>query len=136
MNPTTKKISNKLFVKDKIELSTEKVELSLKDAEKIINSVKSATVFRNRMENKIDLAKKQLIKAIGEIKPAMKDNERDRSSLVKAGGEIEKLKKDMADNGFPTQPLDARRDEIADAYNKLSKIYNDLNRIVITVTNI
>ena len=136
MNPTTKKISNKLFVKDKIELSTEKVELSLKDAQRIISKGKFALKFRDRMESKIDTAKKELTKAIAEIKPVIKEIQDDQSSLIKAGNEIDKLKKDMAENGFPTQPLDARKDEIKDAYNNLSKVYNDLNRIVITVKNI
>lgn len=57
-------------------------------------------------------------------------------ALVRAGGEIDKLKKDMAAAGITTAPLDARKDEIKDTYNFLSKVYSDLNRAVITARNI
>ena len=42
----------------------------------------------------------------------------------------------MQSAGISTAPLDARREELKDAYNLLSKVYSDLNRIVITATNI
>lgn len=135
MNPDVNKIFNK-FSKEKTELSTEKVELSLQDAQRIINNAKLALKFRDRMESKIDSARKELSKAVNEVKPVLKEIVVDQKKLLRASSEIDKLKKDMQGAGISTAPLDSRKDQVKDAYNTLSKAYSDLNRIVITATNI
>jgi len=135
MNPEVKKIFKK-FKEEKTELYTEKVELSLQDAQRIIIDAKLALKFRDRMESKIDSARKELSKAVNEVKPVLKEIEVDQQKLLRAGSEIDKLIKDMQGAGISTAPLDSRKEQIKDAYNTLSKAYSDLNRIVITATNI
>jgi len=135
MNPEVKKIFKK-FKEEKTELYTEKVELSLQDAQRIIIDAKLALKFRDRMESKIDSARKELSKAVNEVKPVLKEIEVDQQKLLRAGSEIDKLKKDMQAAGISTEPLDSRKEQVKDAYNILSKAYSDLNRIVITATNI
>lgn len=135
MNPDVNKIFNKLK-EDKVELSTEKVELSLRQVQKIINESKRQASFRDKVEDKIQAAKKELKSYVDDAKNALSEIEKNQLALVSAGGEIDKLKKDMAAAGITTAPLDARKDEIKDTYNFLSKVYSDLNRAVITATNI
>jgi hypothetical protein len=45
--------------------------------------------------------------------------------LIKAGSEVDKIKKDLSGSGITTAPLDARKNEIKDAYIKLAKAFND-----------
>ena len=135
MNPDVNKIFNK-FSEEKVELSTEKVELSLQQANKLISKAKNAARFRDGVETRIKEAKQTLSKAVQNAKGGLKEMEDDQLALLRAGSEIDKLKKDMQEAGITTAPLDARKDEIKDAYNLLSKVSSDLNKIVITATNI
>jgi uncharacterized protein YydD (DUF2326 family) len=131
-----KRVFNKLFKEEKTELSTEKVELSLSDAQKIINKSKSHGGYRDKIEGKLNSLKKEMRSYVDEVEVVVKEISRDMSSLVKAGVEIDKIKKDMSGSGIPTSPLDARKEEIKSTYNFLAKVSNDLSRVAITAKNL
>ncbi len=133
MEPQVKKIFSKL---PKTELATEKVELSLQQANKLISKAKNAARFRDGVETRIKEAKENLSRAVKNAKESLKEIDDDQLALMRAGSDIDKLKKDMQEAGITTAPLDARKEEIKDAYNLLSKVSSDINRIVITATNI
>ena len=110
--------------------------MSLQQVQKIISESKRQASFRDKVEDKIQAAKKELKSYVDDAKNALSEIEKNQLALVRAGSEIDKLKKDMATAGITTAPLDARKDEIKDTYNFLSKVYSDLNRAVITARNI
>ena len=92
MNPDVNKIFNK-FSEEKVELSTEKVELSLQQANKLISKAKNAARFRDGVETRIKEAKQTLSKAVQNAKGGLKEMEDDQLALLRAGSEIDKLKK-------------------------------------------
>jgi F0F1-type ATP synthase delta subunit len=121
---------------NKEELSTQKVELSLQQVEKIFNESKEQAKFRDKVEVKIEAAKKELKAYVDDANVIIKQIDDNMLALVKAGGEIDKIKKDVSGAGISTAPLDARLNEIKDMYNFLSKVRNDINRAVVTARNL
>lgn len=75
MNPDVNKIFNKLK-EDKVELSTEKVELSLQQVQKIISESKRQASFRDKVEDKIQAAKKELKSYVDDAKNALSEIEK------------------------------------------------------------
>jgi uncharacterized coiled-coil DUF342 family protein len=124
------------LVESKINLSTEKIELSLQQVEKIFNESKQQAKFRDKVESQIDAAKKELRSYISDADSMINEIDDNMMALVKAGSEIDKIKKDMSGAGITTAPLDARKNEIKDMYNFLSKVRNDINRAVVTAKNL
>lgn len=134
MKPEVNKILGK--INDKVELSTVKVDLSLAQVDKAIRKGASQAKYVLKLEQKIDSVRKELKSVVAEANSVLDEMDDTLSILIKAGPEIQKIKKDMQEAGISTAPLDARYKEIEDSYRGLAKFRNILDRQIITARNI
>ena len=133
---TQKKVFNKLFKEEKTELSAQKIELkNLDKVDDIVRGVKTYTSLGSKWQNKLSIVKKEMQSHVSDLKKGINEMQSDMMILVKAGGEIDNIKKDLSGSGISTAALDSRKNEIKESYNKLSKVSNDWNRLLIEIKN-
>jgi len=134
---TEKKVFNKLFKKEKVELAMHKVELgpNLDKVDNIIKSVKTYVSLGSKLENKLSIVKKEMRGNVSDLQKGIDEMQSDMSVLVRAGGEIDDVKKSLSGSGISTAPLDSRKKDIKESYNKLAKALNDWNKLLVEIKN-
>ena len=132
-----KKVFNKLFKKEKVELATHKIELgpNLDKVDNIVRGVRTYDSLGSKWGNKLSIVKKEMRGHVSDLKKGIDEMQSDMNVLVRAGGEIDDIKKDLAGSGISTAPLDSRKNEIKESYNKLSKVLSDWSRLLVEINN-
>ena len=119
-----------------IESNQEKVELSLQQVDRVIRESASQAKYVIKLEQKIEAVRKELKSVVDDAKGVLDEMDKNLQILMAAGPDIQKIKRDMQEIGVSTAPLDARYEEVKDAYKGLTKFRNIINRKIITATNI
>lgn len=134
---TEKKVFNKLFEEGKVELAMKKVELgaNLDKVDNILRGVKTYTSLVSKWQSKLSIVKKEMQSHVSDLKKGIDEMQSDMNVLVRAGGEIDDIKKDLSSAGISTAPLDSRKNEIKESYNKLAKVSSDWNRLLVEIKN-
>ena len=127
MNPETSKIFTKLFKEKKTELATQKVELSLIEAESIIKDVKDSAKILDKAKQSYKELKKVATTQASIIAKASSKLESLDSKLFAAFKEAKEIEKSMNNAGISSAPLSSRIKEIQTAGNNLSVIRRELN---------
>ncbi len=132
-----KKVFNKLFKKEKTELSTLKVELgpNLDKVDDVLRGIKTYTSLGSKWQDKLSIVKKEMRSHVSDLKKGIDEMQSDMNVLVRAGSEIDDIKKDLSGSGISTAPLDSRKNEIKESYNKLAKVSNDWSRLLVEIKN-
>ena len=134
---TQKRVFNKLAEEDKVELATQKVELgpNLDKVDDIVRGVRTYASLGSKWENKLSIVKKEMQGHVSDLKKGINEMQSDMNVLVRAGGEIDDVKKDLSGSGISTAPLDSRKNEIKESYNKLAKVSSDWNKLLVEIKN-
>ena len=131
------KVFNKLFKEEKVELAIQSVKLgpSLDKVDDIVRGVRTYDSLGSKWGNKLSIVKKEMQGHISDLKKGIDEMQSDMNVLVRAGGEIDDIKKDLSGSGISTAPLDSRKNEIKESYNKLAKVSSDWNKLLIEIKN-
>ena len=134
---TQKKVFNTLFEEVKVELAAQKIELgaNLDKVDDIVRGVRTYTSLGSKWQNKLSIVKKEMRSHVSDLKKGIDEMQSDMNVLVRAGGEIDDIKKDLSGSGISTAPLDSRKNEIKESYNKLAKVLNDWNKLLVEIRN-
>lgn len=132
-----KKVFNKLFEQGKVELAMQKVELgaNLDKVDDILRGIKTYTSLGSKWQSKLSIVKKEMQSHVSDLKKGIDEMQSDMNVLVRAGGEIDDIKKDLSGSGISTAPLDSRKNEIKESYKKLAKVSSDWNRLLVEIKN-
>ena len=131
------KVFNKLFKEEKVELAIQSVKLgpSLDKVDDIVRGIRTYDSLGSKWGNKLSIVKKEMQGHISDLKKGIDEMQSDMNVLVRAGGEIDDIKKDLSGSGISTAPLDSRKNEIKESYNKLAKVSSDWNKLLIEIKN-
>jgi len=131
------KVFNKLFKEEKVELAIQSVKLgpSLDKVDDIVRGIRTYDSLVSKWGNKLSIVKKEMQGHISDLKKGIDEMQSDMNVLVRAGGEIDDIKKDLSGSGISTAPLDSRKNEIKESYNKLAKVSSDWNKLLIEIKN-
>ena len=134
---TQKKVFNRLFEEVKVELAAQKIELgaNLDKVDDIVRGVRTYTSLGSKWQNKLSIVKKEMRSHTSDLKKGIDEMQSDMNVLVRAGSEIDDIKKDLSSAGINTAPLDSRKNEIKESYNKLAKVLNDWNKLLVEIRN-
>lgn len=122
MENSTKKILQKF--------SSNKVDLSLQQAEKIIQGIGAYKRYGDKFESDIQELKMQLLEIDRELDQGIDEMEQDERNLDKALDEIKQMKKTIGqDIPQAVAGIERREKEIQDAMDKLSD-YQSMWRII------
>ena len=132
-----KKVFNKLFKKEKVELAIQKIELgpSLDKVDDIVRGIRTYDSLGSKWENKLSIVKREMQGHVSDLKKGIDEMQSDLIVLVRAGGEIDDIKKDLSGSGISTAPLDSRKNEIKESYKKLAKVSSDWSKLLVEIKN-
>lgn len=131
------KVFNKLFKEEKVELAIQSVKLgpSLDKVDDIVRGIRTYDSLGSKWGNKLSIVKKEMQGNISDLKKGIDEMQSDMNVLVRAGSEIDDIKKDLSGSGISTAPLDSRKNEIKESYNKLAKVSSDWNKLLVEIKN-
>jgi len=117
--------------------SSNKIELSLKEAEKIVQGVKSYTKFANKYEAETKDLKGQLNRISKQLLQGISEIEQDQRKLGAAIREVDQMIKTIgSDIPQAVSGIERRRDELTSAFVSLSKAESDWKRIYTELGNV